>query len=116
MGILFGTLVTGQTGTGVNVVTGPNQKPGVKTFHVQVSGSGAVSANVAIMGSNLYSTANSSVVAGRWVLLGTVVISGTTVISDGFAAQSPWKNYLSNVLAISGSGASIDIGVGEDGT
>jgi hypothetical protein len=111
MGIHFGPLVLGKTATGMTPSAGPNQLPGVKTFHAQITGSGAVSCTIELLGSNI---AGTSTVRGNYVALGAITISGTSVVSDGFAAQSPWKWYAANVTVISGSGASIDIYVGED--
>lgn len=113
MGIHFGALITGKTTTGMTPSAGPNQKPGVKTFHAQITGSGAVACTLEILGSNRVGT---SAVRGDYVALGQIVLSGTSVISDGFAAQSPWKWYAANVTVISGSNTSLDVYVGEDAT
>lgn len=109
MGITFGALIASSAATGAGVAMGPNQKDSRKTFHVQVSGSGAVSTTALILGSNI----NSSLALGNWVTLATVTISGTTVISDGFVAESPWRWYRGQVFAIAGASAIVDIIVGD---
>lgn len=111
MAIQFGPLVVGQSTTGFGPCAGPNQRRGAKTFHVQLTGSGAVSATIQVMVSN---TTASSAVLGNWVTHGTITISGTSVVSDGYVAMSPWKFYRPYVSAISGTNASLDIYVGEE--
>jgi hypothetical protein len=110
--IHFGPSVVGQTTTGFGAVSaGPNQHPGRKTFHVKVSGSGAVSATVLILVNNI---SGSSATLGDWVTHGTITISGTTVVSDGYVGASPWRHWRPYVSAISGASAAVDVYVGEE--
>lgn len=70
------------------------------TFQATVTGTGAVTATVAIQcsndGTNWCSTA-----------LGTITLSGTTSSSDGITTIAPWKFIRANVTAISGTGATV---------
>lgn len=110
MGIHFGYLDQNRSAVGTGNPAGPNQANGCKTFQVILTGSGAVTTTTNIQANNI----GTSTVAGYWVTLGTVIISGTTVISDGFVSEAPWKWYRSQVTAISGASAVVDVVVGED--
>jgi len=73
------------------------------TFQATVSGTGAVSATVAIEVSND---------GDNFVTLGTITLSGTTTATDGFAASAPWAVVRANCTAISGTGAALSVVMG----
>lgn len=75
------------------------------TFQATVTGTGAVSATVSILGSND---------GINWVAtaLGTITLSGTTSASDGFTTVAPWKFVCANVTALSGTGATVVVLMG----
>jgi hypothetical protein len=76
------------------------------TFQATVSGTGAVTATVAIEFSNDGVNALSTVA-------GTITLSGTTVDSDGFTTTSaPWKYARAVVSAISGTSATVQVFMG----
>ena len=70
------------------------------TFQATVTGSGAVTATVAIDCSNDGTNWCSTV-------LGTITLSGTTGLADGFTTTAPWKYIRARVTAISGTGATV---------
>ena len=73
------------------------------TVQATVSGTGAVSATVAIEGSND---------GTNWLTLGTITLRGTTSATDGFAFSAPWVYIRSNCTAISGTGAALSVVMG----
>lgn len=104
-----GTLCSGLTATG----TSPSSTSGVarageKTFQAVVSGTGSVSATVAIEASN-------DATNDGWVTLGTITLPSTsTTVTDGFASQSGWAYYRCNVTAISGTSATVQVTVAQE--
>lgn len=104
---VFGTDVqTGVPSTTTVQASLANIKPGIyASFQAIVTGTGAVTATVAIQvsedGVNWCTTA-----------LGTISLTGTTTASDGFATASAWKYVRANVTAITGTGASVSVLMG----
>lgn len=75
------------------------------SFQATVVGSGAVTATVAIDGSN-------DGVYWCSTVLGTITLSGTTSASDGFVTIAPWKFVRARVTAISGTSATVTVLMG----
>jgi hypothetical protein len=80
-----------------------------RTFQATVIGTGAVTAEVDIYGSNHEPVAG---VGQHGVLLGTITLSGTTSDTDGFVADTPWLWVWPDVTAISGTGAETTVRMG----
>lgn len=70
------------------------------TFQATVTGTGAVSATV------LLEASNDGV---NFLTLATLSLSGTTAATDGFSMEAPWQYVRTNVTAISGTGAVVDV-------
>ena len=73
------------------------------TMQATVSGTGTVTATVAIEVSNDNT---------NFVTLGTITLSGTTSATDGFAFNAPWVYIQSNCTAISGTSAALSVVMG----
>ena len=71
-----------------------------------VSGTGALTASISIYGN----TANSN---SGGVLLGTISLSGTTLATDGFSICAPWPYIYSDTTALTGTGASVTVLLGQ---
>lgn len=102
--VKLGNLVTNQTTTGTGSIAGP-ATAGRKTFQGTVTGSGSVSATIAI------NVSNDKV---DWITLGTITLSGTNAATDGFATEASWGYYQANVSALSGTGASVTVVSGQE--
>lgn len=76
-----------------------------RTFQAAVTGTGAVSASVAIKASNDPSGAH-------WITLATISLSGTTSATDGFATVAPWPFIKAELTDISGTGAAVSCWMG----
>lgn len=102
-------ILTGATA----VVAGEAFRPATvfRTFHVYgatTAGAGAATVIVEVSNISPPSAAN-----GDWILLGTVTLTlGTTRTSDGFGSSLPWTHVRARVTAISGTGASVDVRMG----
>ena len=96
-------ILTGATGTGAG--SGHYKDSPYSTYQATVTGTGAVSATVAIEVSNDNTNWCSTA-------MGTITLSGTTSSSDGFTTAAPWKYIRANVTAISGTGASVTVLMG----
>ena len=90
------TLLNGVTTTGAG--SGNGGPCGSNSYQATVTGTGAVSATVAVEVSND---------GQNWLNIGTITLSGTDSGSDGFAVGFGCKYNFSrgNVTAISGTGA-----------
>ena len=90
------------------------QRPanGVRTFHVYgATTAGAGTATVVIEVSNIETPATAG--TADWITAGTVTLTlGTTRVSDGFVMDAPWRNVRARVSAISGTGASVSVRMG----
>ena len=75
-----------------------------------VTGTGAVSATVAIQASNEDATWTGT--NANWITIGTISLSGTTTATDGFTTDAPWKYLRANVTAISGTNATVTVLMG----
>ena len=95
--LLDNVVSTGVGSTKTPVVDAP------KTFQATVSGTGAVSAIVAV------EVSNDSV---NFLTLGTITLSGTTVASDGFASFATWTYVRGNLTSISGTSAVVVLSMG----
>lgn len=89
-----------------SVSTGTPQNIGgvSKAIRGKVTGTGQVTATIDVYGSDENST-----VAG--VLLGTIALNGNDVVADGFVVNGPWIYMWGDLTEISGTGASVDLGV-----
>ena len=75
-----------------------------KALQATVTGTGAVTATVAIQ---------VSMDNVNWLTAGTITLSGTTSASDGFVlSAAPWQYIRSNVTALTGTGASVTVLMG----
>ena len=79
------------------------QQPAPVTFQATVTGSGTVSATVAIEVSND---------GDNFITLGTITLSGTTTATDGFASAANWAVVRANCTAISGTNAALSVVMG----
>lgn len=102
-GTVRNLLGTGATGTGAGAWL-YKDSPGA-TYQAVVTGTGAVTATVAIEMSNDGVTALETVA-------GTITLSGTTTSSDGFTTDASWKYCRANITAISGTDATVQVYMG----
>jgi hypothetical protein len=68
------------------------------TYQATVTGTGAVTATIAIYGSNDGVNFNTTA-------LGTITLSGTNSATDGFAYVGPWKYVKATLTNLTGTGA-----------
>jgi hypothetical protein len=80
------------------------------TFQAIVTGTGAVTATVAVQVSNEAATFNGT--KANWITMGTITLSGTTTATDGFTTVCPWRYVRVNVTSITGTGATAEIIMG----
>ena len=97
----------GQMFNGTAVATGSSfNTSGLKpnrTFHLTVTGTGAVSATANVQVSNDDT---------NWMTVGTLTASGTTAASDGLVIEACWLNMRIDLTAISGTSARAIVTVG----
>lgn len=79
---------------------------GMKTFHANVTGTGAVSATLVIEANN--DTAASL----SWVTLCTITLSGTTSAADACVSNSAYALARARLTAISGTSAAVNVIMG----
>lgn len=102
-----GVLLENATTTGYGNWFGPTQV-GAKTAQAHVKGTGAVTATVKIEVTNSTTLSTSAITAL------TFNLSGTTTAVDGSVITTPtWGYYRANVTAISGTGATVNVVMGE---
>lgn len=80
------------------------------TFQAIITGTGTVTATVAIQVSNQADTFNG--VKANWITMSTITLSGTTTATDGFSTICPWKFVRANITAITGTSATVEIIMG----
>lgn len=80
------------------------------TFQAIVTGTGAVTATVAIQVCNEADTFNG--IKANWITMGTITLSGTTTATDGFTTVCPWRYVRANVTNVTGTGATAEIIMG----
>lgn len=102
----LGTLLQA-TATGPGAWAGPAPK-GQKTITAHVQGTGAVTATVLIQVTNSNTLASSAVTALTFNLSGTTTAADAAVVS-----AETYGYYRANVTAISGTGATVTVVVGE---
>lgn len=73
--------------------------PAPGTIQASISGTGAVSATVAVDVRND---------GAQWITIETLALSGTTSASSGFAYGARWAECRARVTAISGAGAIVN--------
>ena len=102
-------VLTNATATGASAAQRP--ATGTRTFHVYgATTAGAGAATVVIEVSNISppGTGNED-----WVTAGTVTLTlGTTRTGDGFVLDAPWTHVRARVTAISGTGAAVNVRMG----
>ena len=97
--VLTRFLIQGQTTTGAGSENQLDHSP--STFQATVTGTGTVSATVAIEVSNDKT---------NWLTLGTITLSGTASATDGFFQDRvPWASIRGRVTAIAGTGAKVTL-------
>jgi len=105
----FGTSPNATNSTTANATSGAIFKESpFTTFQGVVTGTGAVTATIAIQVTNdpnSVGLAGASPSASNWVALGTITLSGTTSASDGFTTQAPWRFVRAVVTNLTGTGA-----------
>jgi hypothetical protein len=105
----FGTSPNALPQTTSNATSGPIFKEGpFSTYQAFVTGTGAVTATVAIQATNdenSVSPSGGSPVANNWVALGTITLSGTNQASDGFTTSASWRFVRAVVTNLTGTGA-----------
>lgn len=100
MNVLARSVTAISTGTAVAIPSGTFPRNVIAT----VSGSGAVSATVAIYGGNDSES--------QAVLLATVSLSGTTTDAAAVGIEVPYGYLRADVTAISGTGAAVTVTTG----
>jgi hypothetical protein len=82
------------------------------TFQAIVTGTGAVTATVAIQVSNEDLTAAGT--NSNWcaTVLGTITLTGTTAVTDGFTSIAPWRYVRAVVTNVTGTGATVQVLMG----
>lgn len=76
-----------------------------KTVNAVVRGTGAVTATVKIMGSNLPED-------DTFIEIGSIDLSGTNLKVEGFVPESKWAYVRCDVTAITGTNAKVDAAFG----
>ena len=80
------------------------------TFQAIVTGTGTVTATVAIQVSNETATFNGTTCV--WDVTGSLTLSGTTTSTDGFTTICPWRYVRVNVTNVTGTNATAEIIMG----
>jgi uncharacterized protein with ACT and thioredoxin-like domain len=80
------------------------------TFQAIVTGTGAVTATIAVQVSNEADTFNG--IKANWITMGTITLTGTTTATDGFTTICPWRYVRANVTNVTGTGATAEIIMG----
>jgi hypothetical protein len=99
----------------LNTTTTQASNPAAKTavfstFQAIVTGTGAVTATVSIQITN--DDDGTSPINWCSTALGTITLTGTTSASDGFATMAAWRYVRANVTAITGTGATLEVLMG----
>jgi uncharacterized protein with ACT and thioredoxin-like domain len=80
------------------------------TFQAIVTGTGAVTATIAVQVSNEADTFNG--IKSNWITMGTITLSGTTTATDGFTTICPWRYVRVSVTNVTGTGATAKVIMG----
>ena len=80
------------------------------TFQVIITGTGSVTATVAIQGSNQDESFNGT--KSNWVTINAFSMTGTTSDTQGFTSISTWRYVRAVVASISGTGATVEVIMG----
>ena len=80
------------------------------TFQAIITGTGTVSAAVAIQATNEDATAAGT--KANWVTLGSVSLSGTTTATDGLSSVTSWRWVRATVSSITGTNATVEVIMG----
>jgi len=80
------------------------------TFQAIVTGTGTVTATIAVQVSNEANTFNG--IKANWITMGTITLTGTTTATDGFTTICPWRYVRANVTNVTGTGATAEIIMG----
>jgi hypothetical protein len=102
-----GKLLENATAAGPGGTAGPTSV-GQKSVTAHVQGTGAVAATVKI------EVSNAPTLASSWVAAATITLSGTTTAVDAaLISAEKWAYYRANCTAISGTGATLNVVMGE---
>lgn len=79
--------------------------PRLKTVNASVRGTGAVSATVNILGSNLPDI-------DTYVVIATITLAGNNLAVDSFVADAPWAYTCAELVSITGTSATANAAAG----
>jgi hypothetical protein len=98
---------SGVTSTTTNQASSPIFKESpYGTFQSIVTGTGTVTATVAVQVSNEADTFNG--IKSNWITMGTITLSGTTTATDGFSTICPWRYVRISVTNVTGTNAVVE--------
>jgi len=102
---------SGANSTTTNQASSPIYKESpYGTFQAIVTGTGTVTATIAVQVSNEANTFNG--IKANWITMGTITLTGTTTATDGFTTICPWRYVRANVTNVTGTGATAEIIMG----
>ena len=102
---------SGVNSTTSNLASSPIYKESpYSSFQAIVTGTGAVTATVAVQVCNEADTFNGT--KANWITMGTITLSGTTTATDGFTTVCPWRYVRVNVTNVTGTNATAEIIMG----
>ena len=79
-------------------------------FQAIVTGTGAVTATVAIQVSNEEATGQGT--NSNWITIGSIALTGTTTATDGFTTIAPWRFVRAVTTNVTGTGATVEVIMG----
>ena len=79
--------------------------PRLKTVNASVRGTGAVSATINILGSNMPE-------ADTYVVVATITLTGNNIAIDSFVADAPWAYTSAELASITGTNATVNTAAG----
>lgn len=91
--------------TAISTQSAVNVAPGPKSVEVLLTGTGAISATINVYGAHTDRNTNGT-------LIGTLSPTGTTTAVDSFVNDVPWPYIFTDVTAISGTSASVNVTAG----
>ena len=79
-------------------------------FQAIVTGTGAVTATVAIQVSNEEATGQGT--NSNWITIASIALTGTTTATDGFTTIAPWRFVRAVTTNVTGTGATVEVIMG----
>lgn len=79
-------------------------------FQAIVTGTGAVTATVAIQVSNEEATGQGT--NSNWITIGSIALTGTTTATDGFTTIAPWRFVRAVTTNVTGTDATVEVIMG----